>query len=275
MVRGILKFVAIISILSTPVLSQFGVPRSGSFEELNEMAKDQMGGGSMADLANLDYDELMKMVQETMQDPSMMEYIDGLSSGMGEAMEQLSKMSPEEIQMQMKDNLQAMSSPDMLNSVLDQKEDVLNSLSDQGLITEEQKEEFLNDPEKFQETMAEAFGEMSKILSDPEAIDAVTKVMKGVSDIMKDPNEALSQLAQAFSEGLDDDDKIEEARQQLIADPENAGNPMLASLFEDDEMQEILRDPVKWREQVKKGQDMLTELGNDAAVTTGAGTGEL
>jgi len=233
-----------------------------------------MGGNGMADFANMDYNELMKMIQETMDDPAMMEYVDGLSAGMGDAMEQLSKMSPEEIQSQMEQNLKAMASPDMLDSVMEQKDEVLATLKAQGLITAEQLEEFENDPQKFQETMGEAFGQMTKMLSDPDAIDAVSQVMKGVSEIMKDPAAAMGSLASAFSEGLGDDDKIEEARLQLLADPENAGNPALASLFGDAEMQEILQDPIKWREQVKKGQEMLGAMGDNSAAD-GAGVGEL
>lgn len=272
-----IKFIGIASMLYAPAVAQFGVPqkRGGSFEELNEAAKEGLAGGGMADFANMDYNELMKMIQETMDDPKMMEYVDGLSAGMGDAMEQLSKMSPDEIQQQMEQNLKAMASPDMLNSVLEQKDEVLASLLEQGLITQEQLEEFQNDPQKFQDTMGDAFGQMTKILADPDAIDAVTQVMKGVSDIMKDPSAAMGQLAQAFSEGLGDDDKIEEARLQLLADPETAGNPALASLFQDDEMQEILKDPEKWREQVKKGQEMLGGMGGADAVADGAGVGEL
>jgi len=272
-----IKFVGIASMLCAPAVAQFGVPqkRGGSFEELNEAAKEDLAGNGMADFANMDYNELMKMIQETMDDPAMMEYVDGLSAGMGDAMEQLSKMSPEEIQTQMEQNLKAMASPDMLNSVMEQKDEVLATLKAQGLITDEQLEEFQNDPQKFQETMGEAFGQMTKMLSDPDAIDAVSQVMKGVSEIMKDPAAAMGQLAQAFSEGLGDDDKIEEARLQLLADPENAGNPALASLFQDVEMQEILKDPIKWREQVKKGQEMLGGLGDADAAADGAGVGEL
>jgi len=272
-----IKFVGIASMLCAPAVAQFGVPqkRGGSFEELNEAAKEDLAGNGMADFANMDYNELMKMIQETMDDPAMMEYVDGLSAGMGDAMEQLSKMSPEEIQTQMEQNLKAMASPDMLNSVMEQKDEVLATLKAQGLITDEQLEEFQNDPQKFQETMGDAFGQMTKMLSDPDAIDAVSQVMKGVSEIMKDPAAAMGQLAQAFSEGLGDDDKIEEARLQLLADPENAGNPALASLFQDVEMQEILKDPIKWREQVKKGQEMLGGLGDADAAADGAGVGEL
>merc|ERR1711884_828340 len=218
------------STLFSPVLSQFGVPnkRGGSFEERNEIAKDQMAGGSMADLANMDYDELMKMVQETMDDPATMEYLEGLSAGLGDAMEQLGKMSPEEIQTKMQENIQALASPDVLDSVLGQMDEVLESLSQQGLITEDQKQEYLDNPDKFKETMSEAFGEMTNLLSDPDAVSAVTNIMQGVTEIMKNPESALTQLAQDLASGLDDDEKIEEARLLLLEDPESAGNPLLA-----------------------------------------------
>jgi len=277
MFARLVKLIGFASLLSAPVFAEFGIPqkRGGSFEELNEIAKEQMAGNGMADFANMDSDALMKMIQDTMADPAMMEYVQGISSGMGDAMDQLSKMSPEQIQETMAENLKAMTSPDMLNTVLEQKDEVLKSLLDQGLITAEQMEEFNNDPAKFQETMGEAFGEMTKILKDPSAIEAVTQVMKGVSDIMKDPSAAMGQLAQAFSEGLGDDEKIEEARLQLLADPDTAGNAALASLFKDEEMQEILKDPLKWREQVRKGQDMLGNLDGALDADAGAGVGEL
>jgi len=280
MFARLIKIIGFTAMLSSPAAAQtFGVPqkRGGSFEELNEIAKENMGAADLADYANMDSDELMKLIQETMADPAMLEYVDGLGAGMGEAMEQLAKMGPEEIQQQMEENLKAMASPEMLNTILEQKDEVLKNLFEQGLITEEDMVDFQNDPQKFQEHMSQAFGEMTKILEDPDAIDAVTQVMKGVSDIMKDPSKAMSNLAQAFSEGLGDDDKIEEARLQLLSDPESAGNPALAALFQDEEMQDILKDPVKWREQVRKGQDMIENLADSDSdtVSDGAGVGEL
>ena len=41
--------------------------KKGTFEEMNQMAKDKMeglGSANMADLANMDPDELMKMYEE-------------------------------------------------------------------------------------------------------------------------------------------------------------------------------------------------------------------
>ena len=70
------------------------------------MAQDTMGGvGAGADdimgqMANMDPDEMMRMVQESMNDPATKEYLEQFGAGMGDVMEQLSKMSPEDMKQQ-------------------------------------------------------------------------------------------------------------------------------------------------------------------------------
>ncbi len=170
------------------------------------------------------------------------------------------------------DNLEQMSSPDVLDSVMENKDEVLDSLLQQGLLTAEQVQEYKENPAAFQEQMSSAFDEMNKILSDPDALDAALQMMSGMADVLGNPTEALKSISQAFQSELGDDDKIEEARLQLLADPSAAGNPALASLFQNDDMKDILQDPVKFREQVKKGQEMIAGLGAEGA---GAKYGEL
>lgn len=269
-----LKFIGTASLLASPVSAQFGVSsrKGGSFEEQREMAQQQMAGGGdmMEQLANLDPDEMMKMIQESMNDPATMDYLNQFGEGMGEVMEQIAKMSPDEIMQQMQENLAQMASPDILNSVLEQKDEVLASLLEQGLITPEQATEYENDPAKFQEEMASAFNQMNELLSDPAALEAAMGMVSGMSDLLQDPQGAMGKMAEVFNDALGDDEKIEEARLQLLADPALAGNPALASLFESEDMLDILSDPVKFREEVKKGKEMMSNMGGG-----GAGIGEL
>jgi len=168
----------------------------------------------------------------------------------------------------MAEGLEQLTSPGMIDTILGQKEDVLATLKAQGLVTDEQIAEYEANPEKFDEEMSKAFAEMQKVFSDPETLDAAAKLMGGFSDVLQNPEKAMNQIADLFSKELGDDDKIEEARLKLLEDPENAGEA-LASMFQNDEMKDILHDPIKWRESVKKGQGML--LGNQDA----AGIGEL
>lgn len=226
------------------------------------------GGASLEDMyGNMGVDELMKMVEASMNDPATKEYLDKMGASMDDVMQQLMNMDPEVIASTIKENIAAMTSPETFQNILEQQDEVLKSLLMQGLITEEQMIEYQNDPAKFQEQMATAFEEMNKLLSDPDSLNAAMNMMSGMMNMLSDPEAAMKTIAETYSDALSDDAQIEEARLQLLQNPEMAGNPMLSSLFGDEDMLEILNDPIKWRQQVKKGQEML--LGG------GAGLGEL
>lgn len=279
MFKRIVKFVGLAGLLAAPVSAQFGVgKKGGSFEELNEQAKEMLGGGGadmMQQLSNLDSEDLMSLIEESMKDPATMEYLNQFGEGMQDVMEQLVNMDPEVMKSTITENLAQMTSEETLNTVIEQQDEVLTSLLTQGLITEEQLIEFQNNPEQFQAQMAEAFEEMNKIFSDPEALDAAMEMMTGMANVLKDPEGAMNKLAAAFDAELGDDDKIEEARLQLLADPDAAGSPAMAAMFKNGDMLQILQDPILWREQVKKGREMMMDEMGAGADGAGAGVGEL
>ena len=107
--------------------------------------------------------------------------------------------------------------------------------------------------------MQESFEQMQGIFNDPEVLKAATETMGGISEIMKNPG-LLDDVFKSMMGDFNDDDKIEEARLKLLSDPEGA-HPMLKDMFQSEEMQEILKDPVKWRESVKEGQGLLQGQG--------------
>jgi len=268
MFSRIIKVFGITALLATPACAQFGMGKKkqdDSFQQLQAQVQEAGGADAMEQFANMDPDAMMNMIQESMNDPATMKYLEQFGAGMGDVMQQLAAMDPETMKQQITENLAQMASPDTLNTVLEQQDEVLESLLMQGLITEEQMIEFQNDPTKFEEQMAQAFEEMNKMLSDPNALEAAMEMMGGMADMMQDPEGAMNKLALAFNSELGDDAKIEEARLQLLADPTATGNPAFASMFENQDMLELLQDPVKWREQVRKGQEMLTGAGSGVA----------
>jgi len=251
-------------LLLLPTNAQFGVPqkrKTGSFEEQNQMAKDKAAGldsANMLDqLGGMDPNEMMKMYKDAMNDPATKDYMDQMGDGMSDVMEKLSNMDPAQLKAQIEDNLKHLTSPDILDMVLESQDEVLENLLAQGMITAEQMEEYKKNPESFKEEMSSAFAAMGDLLSDPDALNSALSMMGGMADIMGNPDEALKAIGDTLGDVLGDDDKIEEARLQLLSSPEAAGNPALASLFQDGEMQDILQDPIKFREQVKKGQEMM------------------
>jgi hypothetical protein len=192
------------------------------------------------------------------------------------AMDELLNMDSEQLKTQMQDAMSMLTSMDMQQNIINQKEDVLAMMEAQGTATPEQIAEYRANPEKFEAEMSKAFGQMKDIFSDPKAMSQVVEMMKGFGEIMKDPAAAMSKLGGVLQDALADDDKIEEARLQLLNDPSVAGNKALSDMFGSDEMKEILNDPVKWKKSVKEGQQMLMgkEGGNEGKVG-GVGMGEL
>jgi len=279
-----------------PAMAQFGVganKRKGaaSFEELNKMAADRMdadkqvgsavGGGLEGmlgdmDLGDMDLGALMKdldpamlqeLVQEGMKDPAMME----MFSGMQGAMDELLNMDTDQLKIQMEEAMAMLTSSDMQQNILTQKEDVLAMMEAQGTATPEEIAEFRADPAKFEAEMTKAFGQMKEMFNDPAAMDTVVQMMQGFGNIMQDPAAAMSKLGGVLQDALADDDKIEEARLQLLNDPSVAGNKAVSDMFGTDEMQDILNDPVKWKKSVKEGQRMLMGDEPDAAGSIGMG----
>lgn len=277
MIFRTLASIGVTSLLLSPISAQFGVPqkkKGGTFEEMNQLAKDKLAGldgaNLMEEIANMDPNEMMKAYKDAMNDPASRQYMEQFGDGMAEVMEKFAKMDPEEMKAQLQDNLSKLSSPDILDLVLESSDEVIESLLEQQLITPEQAEEYKNNPDLFKKEMSASFDEMNKMLSDPDALNMAMDMMKGMEDVLSNPTEALKQISEALESELGDDDKIEQARLQLLADPTAAGNPALSALFENQDMQAILSDPIKFREQVKKGQEMIKGAG-----TGGAKYGEL
>mmetsp|Transcript_15960 Transcript_15960/g.27147 ORF Transcript_15960/g.27147 Transcript_15960/m.27147 type:complete len:294 (+) Transcript_15960:78-959(+) len=279
---------ALLACMPNPSTAQFGVAgnkRKGgaaSFEELNKLAAERADGGAAAggmagledmlgDLGGMDLGALMEgldpntlqeLIAEGMKDPAIQEMMNGMQG----AMDELLNMDSEELKTQMAEAMNMLTSMDMQQNILDQQEEVLAMMEAQGTATPEEIAEYRANPEKFAEKMSEAFGQMKEIFSDPKALDEVVQMMKGFGELMSDPKGAMSKLGSVLQDALADDEKIEEARLQLLSDPSAAG----VANFDSEEMQDILRDPVKWRKSVKEGQRMMMGGGNG-----GVGMGEL
>lgn len=186
-------------------------------------------------------------------------------------MNELMNMDSEQLKAQMQEAMEMLTSVDIQKNILAQKDEVLAMMEAQGTATPEEIAQYRADPAKFEADMNEAFGQMKNVFNDPQNLEMVSQMVKGFGAIMKDPKAALSKLGDVLKDSLADDDKIEEARLQLLNDPDIAGNKAISEMFATDEMKTLLNDPVKWRKSVKEGQQMM--FGEDQA--GGIGMGEL
>ena len=80
------------------------------------------------------------------------------------AMQELMNMDADQLKAQMEEAMNMLTSVDMQQNILDQKEEVLAMMEAQGTATPEEIAEYRANPAKFQEAMTEAFGQMKEIL---------------------------------------------------------------------------------------------------------------
>merc|ERR1712232_1221046 len=138
----------------------------------------------------------------------------------------MGNMSPEELEKQMKDAMEMLSGGDMMKGMLDMQDEIIKSLEDSGEVSAEELAKYKADPEYFEQKMKESFGQMQDLFSDPETLQKATEGIKGMSDLYKNP-EKLGDIFQNLMGDFDNDEKIEEVRQQLLASPD-LGIPGLA-----------------------------------------------
>lgn len=233
-----LLFGTTFALFSGHATAQFGVPKRGTgFQDLNEMAQEGAAG-----MAGMDMDYL----KNAMNDPALQDI-------MGE----FAKMSPEELAKSMKDAVDLMTGDNYLDQALANPDEMLKNLEMSGMVTPEQLAEYKTDPNKLKTDINEAVGQLKDVFSGSGALGSMEDIASAVKGMMGDPSE-MADLMKGYSEkiteSLSDDDQIESARLELLANPElMAGNPM----FDSEEMKDILNDPVKWRDTVKSGKDQL------------------
>ena len=253
--------------------------RGTNFQDLNELAKEQQQGNgnhnhkmgmgmnmngmpmpSMEDLAKMmDPAEMDEIIRQAMEDPEMMEMMKGfgdMNMDLSAAMKELANLTPEQLAQQMQEAMALFTSDDYLDTALQNQDEILKNLEASGMVSDEDLEAFRSNPQKLEQEMKAAMDQLKELFNDPEAMDTATQIAQGLSDMLTDPQKMMAAMAE-LTDSLSDDDKIEEARLQLLANPEMAGSADLAELFGSSEMKDILNDPIAWRESVKKGKHMM------------------
>lgn len=273
MFRRTVQWIFVTCLLVTPSLAQFGVAggrrKAGTtFEDLNEMAQQQQGGGAAA---TDDMAKMQEMIANAFNNPEMMEAMEKMGDQMGKAMEEMAKMDPEQLQKQMQDAMAMLTTGDMVNNIVDKKDEVLKNLEGSGMVSAEELAKYKTDPEYFEEQMRTAFDQMAGIFNDPDVLGSVTGAMQAMGD------PAMLEFNNLLREGMTDDVKLEEARLQLLSNPKLSDNKLLSAIFEQEEFQEIVKDAEKWKGAFREGQDMMKKQfgAGLGGLKAGAGMGEL
>lgn len=255
------------SALAVPVVDgqAFGVGNrkkqgGASFQELNEQAK-KAGAGGMGDM-----DALMKQMGI---DPDEIAGMMDLPE-LDEVMKMMAEMSPEDLAAQMEEAMNMFGGDDMMANMLGHQDEILKTLESTGAVSAEELAKFKADPEYFEQKMKESMDQMKELIADPKLMATAAEGMKAAQDMYNNPDAMNEMMANMMKELSDED--IEGVRQMMIG---GDGDPMMKELMGSlgsAEFDDVLSDPVKWREAVKEGLGML---GGQGAAASNKIVGEL
>lgn len=251
---------------------QFGVAgkrkkRGTTFQELNEEAKKMTGGDVGGAAHGIGMGDGMEELMKSMGDIDM--------GDMEEVMKMMSEMSPDEMMEQMQQAMDMFTGDDMMNNMLGNRDEILETLEKSQMVDEEELEKFKTDPDYFEEKMRDSLDQMRGLFSDPDAIANAKENFKAAQELYSNP-EAANEMVQSLLKDISDDD-IESVRQSLLGngdlvDP--AMKQLFASMDINDKDLESLQDPIKWRESVREGLGSI-DSNDDNDNNLGAGIGEL
>lgn len=107
---------------------------------------------------------------------------------------------------------------------------------------------------------------------DPTQMEEMMKKMGGKMPSMEESMSAMQEMMNSpiFAEYLNDPEKLEESRQMILNNPMMKG--MMASIPGFDE---ILNDPIKWRETMLAAASMYKNMGSDLSKMMGGSLGDI
>jgi hypothetical protein len=213
------------------------------------------------------------------KNPEMMKAFENMGEDVMKMMEQMSSMSPDELQSQMEEAMKMMTSGNILESIVDKKDEVLANLEATGLVSKEEIAKYKADPVYFEEQMKGAFDQMKGIFSDPDLMKTAADAMTGFQKAATNP--LLVDLQDLLMRKTTPSDlEIEEMRLKMIQNKENTDDSIMATLFGAGDFAEKIASSKGWKESVMEGRAAIASmgdlgLGGMAGMGAGAGVGEL
>jgi hypothetical protein len=217
--------------------------------EMDALLSELTAGMSAEELQQLD--EMLKSVGDL--DMGDME------SSMAEVFKAMAEMNPDEMVATIQE---AVKSPEF-QEVLSDPVKMLENVRGMGVVDDALIDEYIANPRKYKREIKTVTDEIMAVLNDPEMLKGMISMMTGMAEMMADPEameKALLEIVEEFENwntDMGDDDKLEAARLEMLSNPDLTSNPMLKSVFDTKEMQEILNDPKKWKATIEEGQQTM------------------
>jgi hypothetical protein len=245
-----------------------------TFQELNEQVKE--GGVATGGAAGMDdMEKMQEMMAAAFSDPAALEAMQAMGSGLQDMMEEMGKMDPAALQAQMEEAMKLMTQGDIMDSVLEKKDEVLANLEQTGLVPPEELAKYKADPAYFEEQMKGAFDQMKGLFEDPDMMKTAQDAMQGMQDAFSDP--IITQMQELLMADEVTNMQIEELRLTLLQNEKQLTESPAMAMFQG--MADEVKDEKLFRKGFMEGRQAIQEvlggagMGGLAGMGLGAGAG--
>jgi hypothetical protein len=216
------------------------------------------------------------MMAKAFEDPETMKALNAMGDGLQQAMEEMGKMDPAQLQAQMEEAMKMMTQGDVMDSVLDKKDEVLANLEQTGLVSAEELAKYKADPAYFEEQMKSAFSQMQGLFSDPNMMKSAMEGMQGMQEALADP--VVTELQELLMADSVTDLEIETMRLKLLQKPSLMEDSPALAMFGG--IGDEIKDADKFKQGFYEGRAAIKEVmsaagGMGGMMGAGAGMGEL
>jgi hypothetical protein len=203
------------------------------------------------------------------KNPDMMKAFENMGEDVMQMMQEMAKMSPGELQSQMEQAMKLMTSGDILDNIVEKKDEVLANLEATGLVGKEEIAKYRADPKYFEEQMKGAFDQMKGIFSDPDLMKTATEAMSGFQNAVNNP--LLKDLQDLLMRKKTPSDlEIEEMRLKLIQS-KDSDDAIMATMFGAGDFSDRIASAKSWKASVMEGREAIAGLGDLGLGGMGAG----
>lgn len=218
-----------------------------------------------------DLKAMQEMMANAMKDPETAKAINSMTENIQKAMGEMGNADPAALQAQMEEAMKLMASGDIMESVIDKKDEVLATLEQTGLVSADELAKYKADPNYFEEQMRGAFSQMKGLLDDPSLLSGAMEGMQGMQKAMEDP--VMKDLQDLLMADKVTDLQIETLRLKFLQQPDLlTSNPMFAGMADEVKDEAVFQ---KGFMEARGAVKQMMEGAGAAMMGGGAGVGEL
>ena len=153
-----------------------------TFKALKKLAAQKEASEKHFKGCQADIEAMQELWAEALKDPETLKAMEQMGEKFGSAMENLAKMTPEELQKQMEDAMEIMFTSESMVDAIVERDEVLAELERSGMATHKALARFKANPIYIKLKIREPFDEMKNTFNDPDYKATLEAMMVATRD---------------------------------------------------------------------------------------------